>query len=343
MTANDKLISKYTDEIDSYEMSVLAAIGFLNFFRYDDKAKAMSGKSKIWQGRKMKTSSANKISQNTDVTPDLVIQVDDKNGVLAEVKYSFPMDQAHWMDDFNQLKSYDDDLLNWETTNKKIANHEIVLLPEQSRAVAVRKFYEKLSEKGNFIDKNFAIVEFNRADQGKAFLFFRLQYGDLKSSSELNSRLQDGVKVPIEKLFLSYSKCKIYDSKPPMPYLLNLIWEAVVIAKASGDPKFSHLRRNGTIKVDVTLEEIKEELTQSYSFRPINSDNNLHSDISMSWIREAMEILVSAELAEWKDADHSGATVSFKKYERAIDAFKQICAEHQKATDEEAGQMRLFK
>lgn len=343
MTANDQLISKYTDEIDSYEMSVLAAIGFLNFFRYDDRAKAMSGKSKIWQGRKMKTSSANKISPNTDVTPDLVIQVDEKNGVLAEIKYSFPMDQAHWTDDFDQLKSYDDDLLNWDTPNKKIAGHEIVLLPEQSRAVAVRKFYEKLSEKGDFIKKNFAIVEFNRADQGKAFLFFRIQYGELKSAPELNTRLQNGIKVHIEKLFLSYAKCKIYDSKPPMPYLLNLIWEAVVIAKASGDPKFSHLRRNGTIHVDVTLEEIKQELAQSYSFRPINSDNRLHSDIPLNWIREAMEILVSAELAEWKDTAHTEATVSFKKYARTIDAFKQICAEHQKATDEESGQMRLFK
>lgn len=343
MSVNDQLISKYSDEIDNYEMSVLAVIGFLNFFRYDDRTKTMSSKSKIWQGRKMKTSARNTVSPNTDVTPDLVVQVDDKNGVVAEVKYSFPLDQALWMDDFNQLKAYDDDLSNWDTANKKIDNHEIVLLPEQSRAVAVKKFYEKLSEKGPFLNKNFAIVEFNRADQGKAYLFFRLQHGDLKSSVELNARLQNGVKVPIEALFCSYAKCKIYDSKPPMPYLLHLIWEAVVVSKASGDPKFSHLRRNGTIRVDVSVDEIKQELTQSYSFKPINSGNSLHSDISVTWIKEAIEILVSAGLAEWKDASLTEATISFKKYDQAIEAFKEICAEHQKATDEEAGQMRLFK
>ena len=102
----------YYEEIDNYKDSVSAIIGFMNFYRYNDAAQEIDNNVLVFQGRRLEPSMQRDIEPNgaTYVTPDIGILLPAKNGVLAEVKKSFPKEQVHWIKTFKQLMSYDDDL-----------------------------------------------------------------------------------------------------------------------------------------------------------------------------------------------------------------------------------------
>lgn len=335
----------FQDQIDDYKDSICAIIGFVNLFRFDDKSKKMKEEIKITQGRRMKTSSSNRISPNNEVTPDFCIQDPSNNGIIGEVKKSFPLDQNYWKDDFNQLMSYDDDLLNWLTTSGKITDHEIILLPEQSRSRLVIKYFEDRKDKEIIFNKNFIIVEFNRNDQGKGYFFFRKEYGNFKYFKDEGARLDLGVQVPLEKLMLWYEKIKLYDSKPPLPYLLHLIWENIILLRASEKESFSVLRRNSKMPIDITIDQIVNELHENYSFKSLNADNGSYQPKIpiKSWIKETINALISFKLAEWKNETNGECTIFFKKFRDTLKTFIDLCVENDAGNNINEKQMDLFK
>jgi hypothetical protein len=335
---------KFQEQIDDYKDSICAIIGFVNLFRFDDKTKRMKKDIKVSQGRRMKTSSTNSISPNGEVTPDLCIHDPSNKGVVGEVKKSFPANQEHWKDDFSQLMSYDDDFLNWLTTSGKIDDHEIVLLPEQSRTRAVKKYFEDRKDKEIKFTKNFIIVEFNRNDQAKSFFFFRKEYGTFSYFKDVDARLEQGVQVPLDKLMLSYEKIKLYDSKPPLPYLLHLIWENVIMLRASDNEGFSALRKNSKMPIDITVDQIVDELHENYSFKSLNADNGSHQPKVpiKSWIKEAVNALISFKLAEWKNEPNGECTIYFKKFGDTLKTFIDLCTENKIGINSNEKQMDLF-
>lgn len=149
---NDK---SFRDRIDDYKDSIFVIIGFVNLFKFDDVSKTIKENVKVFQGRRMKTSSANRVLPNDEVTPDFCIQGSNDNGVVGEVKKNFPQDRKLWMDDFKQLMSYDDDLINWVTSSGKINDHEIVLVSHLSRSRAIIKYFEEHKGKEITFNKNF--------------------------------------------------------------------------------------------------------------------------------------------------------------------------------------------
>jgi len=230
--------------IDNYKDTIFAIIGFINLIRFDDNTRKFRDDIKICQGRRLRTSSSNLITPNDDVTPDICIQSPDNKGLIAEIKKTFPKDKTLWLEDLKQLKKYDDKLDNWFFGNNP-DEHEIVLLPDQSRSRDFINFYNNHSELQ--LQHNFVIVEFVRAESGGSiYFFFRKEYGDFIYFN-LNQRLHNGVMVPFEKLMLNYEKIKLYDSMPPMPYLLELIWENIIVRKISSDEKFTTLRKRSKL------------------------------------------------------------------------------------------------
>jgi len=334
----------FEERINDYTDSIFAIIGFVNLFRFDDATQTTREDIKIFQGRRMQTSSSNKISPNTEVTPDFCIQDSNNKGIVGEVKKSFPKKQDFWMDDFKQLMSYDDDLLNWLTDSGKIDDHEIVLLPEQSRARAVIRYFEEHKDKDIKFTKNFIIIEFNRNDQAEAYFFFRKEYGSFKYFSVIDSRLEEGVMVPLIKLMPIYEKIKLYDSRPPLPYLIFLIWENVIMLRASTDEHFASLRRNSKLPIDITIDEIVEELHDNYSFKKLNAGNSSHQPKvpTKSWVKESINALVSFKLAKWKDESLGECTVYFKKFTNTLKTFIDLCTGQKLDIETEEKQMELF-
>lgn len=339
MNAQEEISNK----IDDYEQTIHAIIGFMNFYRYDDTTKKMKDEVIVFQGRRLEPSSGRTTNAGAQtirfVTPDFGVVWAPENGILGEVKKSFPKDQEFWMKPFEQLMSYDDDLKGWPTTDEKIGSHDLVLLLHQTRAAAVLRFYRNNEGSKISFRRPFIIVQFNRADERRPYYFFQKSSGSLTDKS-LDTRLADGVSVPMEIFIGNYSTIKIYDSEPPTPYLMELIWTNVVLPIVSEDPKFEKLRKNQRIEVSLEVDMIIEQLHQGFSFCGLCRDSAERQPRipRREWVVNACEQLVNSNEAEWVEPGHTKIKVFFRKYDDVLDHFIHLCSQ-----TETEKQLLLFK
>src|SRR3989338_8785073 len=117
------IVQKTLEDVDNYDQSVNATLAVLHLYKFDDSLKTIDQSIKSWFGKKMKPG---------DITPDLLIQLNNERGVITELKRSFPKNDKGgkdlWEDEFKQIKDYDQDLEGWETKTKKIKEQDLILL-----------------------------------------------------------------------------------------------------------------------------------------------------------------------------------------------------------------------
>jgi hypothetical protein len=328
------------NQIDSYNDSLFAILGFMNLYRFDDSTKRMRTDVLLFQGRRLspqedKTEQASQ--RNSEyVTPDIGILLGDATGVLGEVKASFPENRELWLGDFEQLMKYDRSFEGWPKTHT-VKSHDIVLLLHYSRAVAVRKFYESKQEI-KFV-RRFCIIEFHRSSQAKEYFSLRIQSGTL-SNRQVNGRLEEGIDIPMIVYLTQYSTCKIYDAEPPVPYLLDLIWTNVVTLKAAEDSRFASLRKNQKIEVEIAISEITERLYKQFSFFSLHGDEHERQPKSprQAWVQRACDRLVVAGDAKWADGSRQQLTFKFVRKDDVLDYFIKLCAQD----PPEEAQLQLF-
>jgi hypothetical protein len=320
----------FLNQIDDYSDTIVAILGFLNFYRYDDVTKRDRTDVLVFQGRKL-TPSAEK-AKTTDgqvvpfVTPDLGVVLPSNTGVLGEVKATFPRDETYLTDRFKQLLGYDDDLTGWPGKSPTVTTHDIVLLLHYSRAVTVEKFYLQRKGKEIVFHRPFCIVEFQRTDQRQPYFSFRIKYGSL-SEKAVSEKLEVGVQVPMEVLLWKYSTIKLYDAEPPLPYMLEVVWTNVVMLHALDDPKFVKLRKNQKLEVELEVETIVNELHERFSFLPLHvdkSDRQPHIP-KKSWVQQACQKLVDEEEAAWVNKEKTKVKIYFRKYEDVLEHFIELC------------------
>jgi len=342
MSDNGK--QRVLDDNDDYQDSVFAIIGFANFYRFDDTTRTMRPDVIVFQGRRLTPSPAKAVNSDGNpvefVTPDVGVLLPSNSGVLAEVKKSFPADETHWFDDFKQLSAYDDDLTGWPSASGTVTAHDVVLLVHWSRGRAVCKFYDRHQGREIQFQRPFCIVEFNRSNERQAYFSFRTAKGNL-SDSAVNTKLENGIQVPMLALTREYSEIKIYDSEPPLAYMLHLIWEQVINNKASENPKYPALRRKQRIDVEVSVEEVVNELHERFSFRRLHTQaSDRQPKIPKAeWVQRAFDRLVKAGEAEWSDRADGKLKAKFTKHDDVMAHFVELCA----ADEETTKQMQLFK
>lgn len=328
----------FQDEIDNYEMSIHAIVGFANFYLWDPATRTDAPEVLVFQGRHLCPPSPvaeDEVKRDSSyVTPDLGVLLPDHTGVLAEVKLSFPVDQTYWMDDFKQLMSYDADLSGWPSHDGRVTRHDVVLITEQGRAVRVRKFYE--THAGNEIrfERPFVIVLVNRSDSRQPYYFFQRVLGNL-TRAVLDNQLEEGVKVPMAVLLKKYSTVKLYDAEPPLPYMMELIWTHVVVDTARREPKFSKLHKGHKLPVVLQVESIVKTLREEFSCRSIgaHASHGTPSVPKKTWIVNALEHFVSMKEAKWIDAKKEAICVFFQRIEGSLDHF--IASSCQSPEDEQ--------
>jgi hypothetical protein len=343
--------SKIRDKIDNYKDTLYAIVGLMNLYRYDDETGNMRDDVILFQGWKLlpKTESFKNnyegLEKGDDVTPDIGILLPNDTGVVGEVKASFPADQELWMDDFRQLMRYDQDLAGWPNTSGTVNTHDIILLLHIIRSVSVKRYYEDRKDGEIIFRRPFCIIEYSRSSQSKEYFFMRTQYGNV-SDQNIDRKLSEGVQIPMFVFIDIYSTFKIYDAKPPLPYLLEIIWTHIVTLKASYDPKFRSLRINQSILVEIDISEITHSLANQFSFAPITSLKNAGNRVEnrspkypkQSWIREACEQLVKFGDAEWIGSTKEKLKFKFVRRENILDYFIRICS----AEIDTNKQMKLF-
>jgi hypothetical protein len=330
-------------EIDNYNDSIFAIVGFMNFYRFDDTTRKIRNDVLVFQGRRLTPSKQTNAEGAAVeyVTPDLGVLLPTNHGVLAEVKRSFPKDHQHWHDDFQQLMAYDDDLTGWPTPSQKVPTHDIVLLLHQTRAVAVKDYYEQNPGGSLKFTRPFTIVEFNRDSEAQAFFFFRTITGAV-SQKPLADRLRLGIPVPMTMYLLQYSTVKLYDAAPPLPCLLELIWTHVVAFKISNTQAYKMPAKKQKVKVEVTPDEISERLETNFSFHGLqqgHADGRQPKVLEKCWVRDACAALVKFGDATWTDTTKTKLIINFVKRENVLDYFVKQCARD----PQNNGQMELFK
>lgn len=333
---------------DNYKDTIYAIVGFVNLFIYDDMTKTMRKEILPFQGSKLYISS-DEVSEEKEkknngefITPDIGIVLSEDYGIIGEVKSTFPKNNEHWKDDFTQLKKYDQELEGWPSPSGKVKAFDVVLLTHYSRSVAVKKYYQENAEFE--LIHPFAIIEYNRFTQSKEFFSLRIQMGNI-SESTVNKRLEEGIPIPMNVFIKEYSRYKLYDAKPPLPYLLEVIWTNIVALKASENPKFSVLRSNQKIEVEFELNELTELLCTQFTFYQLSASRpELQNYYKLqpkypkhSWIVEACKKLIETGDAAWKDESAQVVVFYFKRREDIYDYFLNICA-----TSENKNQLDLF-
>lgn len=331
------------DKIDNYNQTIHALIGFMHFFRYDDKNEAFKKDVIIFQGWRLINSDEKRFNSDGEeikfVTPDLGIVYGTNEGVLAEAKITFPMNRDFWMRPFEQLMSYDDDLKGWPTESGKINNHDVVLLLHQTRAVKVRIFYESKAGKEIIFGRPFIIIQFNRSGQRRQYYFFQKQYGALSEKS-IDERLTIGDQIPMDIFVTYYSMIKLYDGEPPIPYMIHLIWENVVTPVASEDPKFEKLRKKQKMEIILEINRIIDDLQDGFTFHTLHTYNlgRKPQIPQRAWVISACDCMVNFNEAEWMDQGKKAIKIYFQKYDDVLAHFVSCCAE-----EEREKQMELFK
>ncbi|MBU0765903.1 MAG: hypothetical protein KJ607_13845 [Bacteroidetes bacterium] len=313
------------EEINNYHDTINAIVGFMNIYRYNDREKELRKDVYVFQGRKFDVPEVEEVDF---VTPDIAINLPTGAGIVGEVKHTFPKNEKYWISTFEQLLKYDNNLIGWFTDDEKIDLHDIVLLCHTSRSRKVKKFYEERSTEEIKFERPFVIIEYFEFEQNKRFIQFRKEHGNL-SDSEVNERLEFGIPIPMDKLIDIYSTIKLYDSEPPIAYLLYLIWIHIIIDKAVENPKFRKLRINQTLEVTVDIEEIINKLNERFSFSPIHekSINRQPQIPKKEWITRACNKFVTIGEAKWSDDKKNSLLFFFRKYNDIFDYFIERCSD----------------
>lgn len=289
--------TKTLEEVDTYNDGVFAVLALIHEARWDPEGRALRAGVKFEVGRRMTTSEGNRVSPDTNVTPDCVIQVDPRNGLVAEAKLSLPRDDTQWDSNFTQIEKYDDDLIGWWTADEKIETHDIVTLVPLPRAV---KFADRLEEgidqaKWRF-DREVSVIGFFKVSGVSDFLTLKKEWGKL-SDSRLDSRLRESVPINFAHLLSEYKDRKFVDSEPPLPYLLQIIWDNLFVQYASAtspDP-------SGTsVQIETSVEALTRDLQEYYGFK--SSGHRSPEIPRMKFVKKALDALVDFRLAEMMSA-----------------------------------------
>ncbi len=253
MEADEKdYIKKTREQADSYERTIQAIIAFDSAVRWDAAQGGYLSDSYFLPGRRL-----SKILNDPDdtVTPDIVLQLSNDYGIVAEVKITASTHQD-FVHAYEQIKRYDADLIGWKTANKRIRLHDLSLLVEDfKRNTAKRYFVDKTFE------KNFTLVACSRTYQDKHFFKIEKYHG-----SFLNKRIEsklggDPIGIPLDDIVEGMTRVKFYDAEPPVEYTMTVLWMNI----------FNELMEERQVEktgnnILVNTGEATEKLERAYSF-----------------------------------------------------------------------------
>jgi hypothetical protein len=149
--------------------------------------------------------------------------------------------------------------------------------------------------------------------------------------------------VPMDVFIEKYSTVKIVDSEPPLPYLLELIFENVIHQKAIEHPKFGRINKRQKLEVRISVDEIVETLSVGFSFRTLESNfTDEHRTPRREWVLRACEKLVLKGEAQWVIPDDRNELLAFYRiYKNVLEHYIEMCSDEGLSTGVE--QTNLFE
>ncbi len=343
---------------DDYMSTIYAIVGFINIYKYELRNEEFQ--LAFFQGRKLDKLSYPEVQEIssklldkkeksidtivkaqptvTHVTPDIGILDTEETGVIGEVKQKFAQNESFWMESFQQLKKYDDDLVGWPVASEKVKTHDIVLLVHESRSRPVKDFFLKHKETELKFNRPFVIIEYGRSDQADHFFKFRIEEGQL-SNRKIHNKIYKQVQIKMSLLVATYSKIKIYDAPPHISWMLYIIHLAM-IDKATEMGTYVKLGKKTKLPISTSLHEITAVLQENYSFKDIHAHNPQRQSNSpqKGWVSNAIEKLITVGEVEWINSGEGKLMYYLKRHEG--DSAKEY---YEKITlDSDVTQLNMF-
>lgn len=284
-------------EIQSYEDTITGLLAFAHELRWDDNARELRASSGFRFGRVMRTSSANAVAPNQEVTPDIVVQVDADYGVVGEAKvgYTPRPDQRSAI---GQLRKYDDDLSGWLSPSHKVSLADLTFLVHETRAVAASDELKEAIDAGEVeFERSLAVIGFSRMSQQQEFLFLKRGFGRLSSTKD--EKFRQGVPIKMEHLLFHYGSVELYDDKPPLPLLMRILWSGEFQALMSLE-EYVDSEEEGYPVLRVSEQAVCEAV-RDRMFPDWDSEQGQMALPRPSWIREALQGFMELNWARRND------------------------------------------
>ena len=351
MSELEAYIREIEKDVNNYEDTRWGLIGLSHELRWDSNSRTLIEGSDYRIARRLTTSVNNRINPQTDVTPDLLVQLDPKFGVLAEAKISLPVNREYWGEMLEQLEKYDDDLLGWLTSDERVDRNDLVLLIHTFSAVDAADYIKEKIEGGDIIlDRNFSVIEFSNIERRDHFLRLRKVYGELSDGNK-DSDLHRGKNIPMLLLMKEpdYRRIRLYEKEPPEPIMMQIVMETIHGIPREED--YMVARTNGLHEVEVVGTELCERIRKE-DFSGYSQEERQPTIPKIDWVRGALENFVRLNWAR-RDKKVPGKYIfeikqrrkPFKQFVR-LWAEKRVRAEEHKKKEERKSkteQIPLFK
>lgn len=180
------------------------------------------------------------------------------------------------------------------------------------------------------------------------FYLFRVEYGQ-PSFVPVRDRLASPIAIPGHVIAVNYGRFKLWDSRPPIPYLMDLIWREVVADRAAGHDRFATLRRNSRLPIELSVLEVAEYLRENFSFNQLLSADAADAERSnqpsvprTDWIRAALGAFVDSGQGRWLDQQRERCEIDYQKQNLNVEEFAARYVATESGTQEYGGQLPMF-
>lgn len=244
------------------------------------------------------------------VTPDMVFEAaGTRRGLrspgyraVGEIKASFPRFPTALDQLVEQIQKYDDDLDGWETGRAAASGprigHDLVIAArlEQARTFAA-SLPAAFQDRGVEIKKPLSILGVVRRKGEDVDLFRVEKLSGRISHAGADSALAKSVEIQAYELLKELDGTKFYDSRPPLQYIMAILW-VQVFPKLAHDKKRKRLHMREKITIDVGVDRVHRLVSR---FAPPSNPRC----IERSWIAASLNEFVKVGLAREKEGKYT--------------------------------------
>ncbi len=308
MEADEKeYIKKIREQVDSYERTIQAIIAFDSAVRWDDAQRDYLSDSYFLPGRRLSRSPN---GLDNTVTPDVVVQLSNDYGIVAEVKITASTKQD-FLKAYEQIGHYDADLVGWKTANERISLHDLSLLVDDLKKNTAKGYFV-----GRTFQKNFILIACALISEAHDYFKIEKYYGSFSNPNIERKLGGDPVGIPLDKIVEEMSRAKFYDAEPPVEHTMIVLWMNI-FNELMEEKKGKKTGKN----ILVNTGEATEKLEKAYSFP--RADDRQPKVPREAWIRQALDAFVEIGYAskDSKDRDIYNVKYSYQRKESMLTVF----------------------
>jgi hypothetical protein len=231
------------------------------------------------------------IGSDKEVKPDIVLQYNDgAYGILCDIKTSVPEYDFYLRERLKQLELYSNEVEGWDTPNKRVSDHSILLLCHAIDSDLVVEKIREWTKQGKLnISKKLCVVEWSivgslKFNGMRDVLLIKHKLGKT-GCTILDDWFKKNIKLDVDQLFEKYETCRFVRKEPPVEYMMNELWSTIFPGIHERPEDFN-----------VTIEEILK-ITHEY-FTSWSGLQGEFSQIRPSWITKTMKAFCDIDIAE---------------------------------------------